>query len=732
MILLALALGGLAYWMSWALDKIELSMTERREAGTVAKIYMPVPTAMQRLSPAAWQEGRRFLRPSTEEEAFSQGPFEMENLGDTPEAGVPIPATSENPSVPALIQAGTNAIHAFDEASAERCFRTAVTADPECAGAWLGLAIASERQPGGAGYFLDKAEAATGKTAAETSWITAYRSFFAAAEAGDLAGRFLGLASAFDSIASAQNQPPAPRVFAIRYRILAHHLADVALQDSTAMEGLIDALASTVGEPQVAHYGVLLWLKTDARRAVRYAQQLPREGAVSLRLAAAPREALGEWTAANDLLAISLGRTEMTAGDFENARLLAWALFHQGNTDAALKVATLLQKLPRRPHFTPQRQPDVDPEDAFLEARRLRAQLLMAAGKWEDLARTDALTSLDEAGCQLAIAQTHYWRAIAYAAQGFAQNANNQIDCLRKIAEEISGNASLDRHRALVEGMSRGAEAFVELTGGHLSAYVSDIVDVPVVSLAPFILKVGDPVMARQMLGEQLKKYPSSVPIKAMLDTIESGHTPANPAPSESLPPPPGLFLASPRPAPGFTLPDETGNVVGLEKWQGQPVLVIFQAGGARTEDAGPLKELRTHVPSFAHFGIPIVVVTTEEADMLLEALGLTGTPSPKLPFIMLSDRQQYAFKAWGCYDQFLKKPLHGAFLVDDQGTILWSNVSHQSCVQPEYLLLESQRLLSLWKEEAAPVDKETSSTPGEDTSSGPKTPAEAAAPVSK
>ncbi|RBP47985.1 peroxiredoxin [Roseimicrobium gellanilyticum] len=713
MIIMAMALAAVVYWISWALDRIQVAIVEKKEAVT-AKAEAPIPTSMDRLYKADWETGRRFLKPSTDEEAFSQGPFMKEDVLGTGAPGNTVPFTSSNPTVSSLMQMGTLALHTLDSSRAERCFRTAATEDPQCAGAWIGLAIANETQPGRATYFLDKAEAASGKGAVEVSWTTAYRSFFASAESGDLGGRLEALAAAFDSIASAQNQDAATQLFAVRYRILAHHLVDAPLPQSLAMDGQLDTIGNAIGVGQVAPYGVLLWLKRDARRAVPYARSidLERAGAVGFRLAAAPLEAVGDWRMANQLLSVSLSKLGNSPEDFENARLLSWALYHQGDADAALKLANDLRQLPRRPHFNPDRQPDVDPGDAFVEARRLRAQLLMAAGRWEELGRTDALTDLDEAGCQLAMAQTHYWRAIAFAAQGFAQNANNQLDELRQITEKITANSSMDRHRELAESMARGAEAFIELAGGHISAYVGDILDVPAVALAPFFAKAGDPGQAQQLLEKELRNHPASIPVAAMLRAAKEGQplTLPKPAPSTMSQ---TLVVASPLPAPGFTLPDETGSTVGMEKWQGQYTLVIFQAGGSRPEDAAPLKELRTHAPSFAHFGIPIVVVSTEEATMLLEALGLTGTPSPKLPFNMLSDRQQFAFKSWGCYDQYLEKPLHGAFLVDRQSSILWSNVSHQSCIQPEYLLLESQRLIALQKEkETPPADQGGSSTP--------------------
>ena len=114
---------------------------------------------------------------------------------------------------------------------------------------------------------------------------------------------------------------------------------------------------------------------------------------------------------------------------------------------------------------------------------------------------------------------------------------------------------------------------------------------------------------------------------------------------------------------------------------------------------------------------------------MLLEALGLTGTPSPKLPFNMLSDRQQYAFKSWGCYDHYLEKPLHGAFLVGRNGGILWSKISHQSCVKPEYLLIESQRLLALQQTDDAPAPTPLPDQGNTGASATPPTPNPAPAP---
>ena len=711
MIALALLLVVLAVWLSWALDRIELAVTEKKASvkTSLARATAPVPTDMVCLSPLEWQGSRRFIRPASDEEAFAQGPFEKENPagagGDNPGADLSrppsIPATSSSNAVLLLMLEGTNALHAFDERRAERCFRTAAVEDPQCAGAWLGLAVASEKLPGRAGYFLDKAEAATGKGAMEQAWITAYRVFFSTAEAGEFTERMARLAEALEAIAGTPVADPVPQIFALRYRVLAHHLAGSALPDPAATEALLHSLAAPLGVQQVSHYGVLLWMKLDARKALAHAQKLSPRGPVTRRLAAAPRIAIGQWDHALELLAASVPEAGNDPQDFQNASLLVRTLFHHGDTATALKLVESLAKLPRRPYFTSENAADADPGDAFVELRRLHAQMLMAAGRWDELSRSDPMTTLDEGGCMLARAHTHYWRAVAYAAQGFDQNARNQCQELHKIAHGFEENPALQRHRDLTESTVRGADAFLELAKGHVSAYVGEITDVPPAVLAPFLVKAGNKEMALALLETEHKSWPASVPVTAMMEAIKSDK-PAPPpgtetaAASEAMAP--QLPEITPMASPGFALPDTTGATVGREKWEKQPLLLIFQAGGSKVDDATPLKALRNAAPSFAHFGIPIAVISTEEASMLLEALELTGTPSPNLPFVMLSDTGQDTFRAWGCHDAHANKPLHGAFLIDAQDRILWSSVGYKTCVQPDYLLLECQRLLALWK----------------------------------
>ncbi|MEO8495164.1 MAG: hypothetical protein ABI614_08840, partial [Planctomycetota bacterium] len=46
-------------------------------------------------------------------------------------------------------------------------------------------------------------------------------------------------------------------------------------------------------------------------------------------------------------------------------------------------------------------------------------------------------------------------------------------------------------------------------------------------------------------------------------------------------------------------------------------------------------------------------------------------------------------------YDDFEKKPLHGTFLIDSHGMVRWQDISFEPFMDADFLLKESQRLLS-------------------------------------
>jgi len=68
------------------------------------------------------------------------------------------------------------------------------------------------------------------------------------------------------------------------------------------------------------------------------------------------------------------------------------------------------------------------------------------------------------------------------------------------------------------------------------------------------------------------------------------------------------------------------------------------------------------------------------------------------LHFDVLCDPKGDTFKQWGVWDEFEDEALHGTFLVDAQGRILWQDISARPFEQSDWLLAECQRLLAAWR----------------------------------
>ena len=65
------------------------------------------------------------------------------------------------------------------------------------------------------------------------------------------------------------------------------------------------------------------------------------------------------------------------------------------------------------------------------------------------------------------------------------------------------------------------------------------------------------------------------------------------------------------------------------------------------------------------------------------------------LPIPLVANPELDIFRAYRAYDDFEKQPLHGTFLIDTDGMIRWQDISYEPFMDPDFLLKESQRLLS-------------------------------------
>ena len=90
--------------------------------------------------------------------------------------------------------------------------------------------------------------------------------------------------------------------------------------------------------------------------------------------------------------------------------------------------------------------------------------------------------------------------------------------------------------------------------------------------------------------------------------------------------------------------------------------------------------------------GIELIAVSTDDATGLKKSL---DNYEGGMPFPLVSNTELDVFKAYRAFDDFEDIPLHGTFLIDENGLIRWQDVSYEPFMNPEFLLKESKRLLA-------------------------------------
>ncbi|MCA9056357.1 MAG: redoxin domain-containing protein, partial [Planctomycetaceae bacterium] len=163
-----------------------------------------------------------------------------------------------------------------------------------------------------------------------------------------------------------------------------------------------------------------------------------------------------------------------------------------------------------------------------------------------------------------------------------------------------------------------------------------------------------------------------------------------------------GPFRWEPTKAPEWTLEDHLATSWSLSHFKGRPVLVIFYLGHGCLHCAEQLHAFSPMADDFREAGIEIIAVSTDPAEQLQKKLAAFTDDDYSFPLV--SNDRLDVFKAYRCFDDFERQPLHGTFLIDADGYVRWHDISYEPFMDPKFVLAEAKRLLS-----SGPVDPETS-----------------------
>ncbi|MFK7817866.1 MAG: peroxiredoxin family protein [Planctomycetaceae bacterium] len=143
--------------------------------------------------------------------------------------------------------------------------------------------------------------------------------------------------------------------------------------------------------------------------------------------------------------------------------------------------------------------------------------------------------------------------------------------------------------------------------------------------------------------------------------------------------------------APNFELTGVDGEKRSLRERRGQPTLVVFYLGKGCLHCSRQLKHLAPAASDFEDLGVSIVGISTDSEVALTKSF---KAYNGRIPYPLLADVQKEAFKSYRLFQDGDEEAMHGTFLVDADGSILWRDTGEEPFMDMDFLLRESKRLL--------------------------------------
>lgn len=98
---------------------------------------------------------------------------------------------------------------------------------------------------------------------------------------------------------------------------------------------------------------------------------------------------------------------------------------------------------------------------------------------------------------------------------------------------------------------------------------------------------------------------------------------------------------------------------------------------------------------AYREAGIEIVAIGIDSVRGTAQSFNNLA-PADRFGFPMLSDRKLRSFRSWLAFDDFEHMTMHGTFLLDAEGRLLWQDIDDQPFEHPAWLLHECRRLLAI------------------------------------
>lgn len=750
-------------------------------------------------------------------QAFDEGPRQAAyRLKDT--GRIKFAITTTSPDAQKFFNQGVGELHGFWYYEAERSFRQAASADPKCAMAYWGMAMANINNVKRAREFLAKAvEFKEGISDREKLWIDALATYYPKDDKREDAVRRRAFVRDLEKIVQEYPKDIEAKAFLVFQIWDNSEKAKMAITSHQAVDSLLDAIFAEEPMHPANHYRIHLWDGENAKRALESAarngqsapsiahmwhmpghtfSKLDRHDDVAWQQEAAHRVDLAYMMRDHVL-------PDQIHNFAHNAEWLVRSLNLIGRVHDAVTVSKNLIELPQHPKYNVMGR--VQPNGTYTRTSNSsqygRSRLIDTLIRWE---QWDTLVSLkgsiylDDGGILDEKLRNLHALGLAYFKLNDLANGQAVLAELESIKTEQT--ASREKPNADIEKKARDEFADAEkkkkpdekiatlderikkakedakapynsrietiensktelsiyqaLAEGKIDAAKTALPKSKNISkerLSGLYLAVGDTAKAEELAREAVKNTKNQVlplatlvytlyrankmdeartrfeelrQVAAQTDTDIPAFARLNDCrlqlgfPQDWRYPPLERADSGKRPkldklgpltwttdaAPSWRLPTGDGREIGLSDYRGKPVVVLFYLGHGCAHCIRQLNAFAPLAKDFEAQGISLVAVGTDNVEGLAKTMAQSKQQGG-FPFPLVADPNMRVFHEYRCYDDFEKKPLHGAFLIDADGKTRWWDISYDPFEDTAFLLKEAKRLLKL--SGAGPAPKE-------------------------
>ena len=601
-------------------------------------------------------------------------------------------------------------LHAGDVRIADWCFDAARTLEPDCAMAWWGLAVANADNRSLARYFIARAEElSSGVSGRESDWIDAFSNFFD--EGTDERQCRLHLVNALDRIVTEYPEDTEAIAFLVRQFIL-NRSFEIQIPFTSAASFLVDDLLRRNPSHPAHLHRINLWAEESPTRAAESAEWVMKSMPQSpTAVAAAGRimKVLGRFEDSRRCLLNSVDeaidrmqRYRLGPGDLDgfaqNVEDLARLFADDGDVsiaiDLAIQLIQVAHVVPAKVEIVPELPHDGHAEfppastNLTVAGQRLLIELLVQEQRWGQLIKASSLPILASETQEIVIRKA-YGLALAYAGVGNFESVTQQQQMLVQSARNLLSAHAVDQQERdlqfLVQDYLTSVSSVLKANrrrgGGRPGSGGGAGTG------AGRGLGTGAGRGSRSASGRQRgQRMPGTA-------ARSDGQGPSNARELFGEVDSPVIWV--PTAAPDFSLPDHLGENTRLSALRGRPVVVVFFLGAGCPHC---IEQLQTFAPlhdEFRKADVNVIAVSTDTVEGLQKTFKMAGADEA-IPFQLVSDQSLKSFRKFGAFDQRNSEPLHGTFLVDSTGRLLWQNISVEPFMATSELLDEVKRLQQL------------------------------------